>query len=119
MKFTSQLCFATKLGAMRVKVVKYCVSGVTTRSCQRELPAVQGSGPDDLCAVIYDVVARKRARVLPRPVFTVSPDGALATSVDFIRLQKVRKGKRNADLEHRHCVMGYEHEAQLEQEMRF
>ena len=53
---------------------------------------LQGSAPDDLCAVVYDVAARKRARVLPRPVFTVSPDGALATSVDFIRLQKVRKG---------------------------
>ncbi len=63
---------------------------------RRLQPALQGSGPDDLCAVIYDVAARKRARVLPRPVFTVSPDGALATSVDFIRLQKVRKGKCTA-----------------------
>ena len=54
----------------------------------------QGSTLDDLCAVVYDIAARKRARVLPRPVFTVSPDGALATSIDFIRLQKVRKGKR-------------------------
>ena len=54
---------------------------------------VEGSTPDDLCAVVYDVVARRRARVLPRPIFNISPDGATATSVDFIRLQKVRKGK--------------------------
>jgi hypothetical protein len=56
---------------------------------------VEGSTPDDLCAVVYDVVARRRAHVLPRPIFSVSPDGATATSVDFIRLQKVRKGEEN------------------------
>ena len=55
---------------------------------------VEGSTPDDLCAVIYDVVKRQRARVLPRPVFSISPDGAMATSVDFIRLQKVRRGEQ-------------------------
>ena len=52
-----------------------------------------GSTADDLCAVIYDVVSRKRVRTLPRPVFGLSPDGTVATSVDFIRLQKVRQGE--------------------------
>lgn len=70
---------------------------------QSPLCVLQGSTPDDLCAVVYDVVARTRARVLPRPVFTVSSDGALATSIDFIRLQKVRKGKQNTICPDRDC----------------
>ena len=69
------------------------------------LPRIlQGSSVDDLCAVVYDVTARKRARVLPRPVFTVSPDGALATSIDFIRLQKVRKGMQSVISACNYCV---------------
>ena len=30
--------------------------------------------------------------MLPRPIFTISPDGAAATSIDFIRLGRGRPG---------------------------
>lgn len=54
-----------------------------------------GTTADDLCAVVHDVVSGKRLRTLPRPVFSLSPDGKTATSVDLIRLQKVRQGVRS------------------------
>ncbi len=32
-------------------------------------------------------------RVLPRPIFNISPDGSVATSLDFIRLNRGRPGE--------------------------
>lgn len=43
------------------------------------------------CSVILDVVSRKE-RVLPMPVYTVSPDGKTALSLDFARLHNLRPG---------------------------
>ena len=54
----------------------------------------EGSTIDDLCAIVYDIAAKKRVRTLPRPVYGLSPDGKTALSLDLIRLNKVRKGVR-------------------------
>lgn len=35
---------------------------------------------------------RRRLRVLPRQIFNISPDGRVATSIDFIRLGRGRPG---------------------------
>ena len=44
-------------------------------------------GPDGLCAVLFNVTARRRIRELPRPVYVLSPDGTLAAAVCMKRLE--------------------------------
>ncbi len=51
-----------------------------------------GDSQDDLCAVVVDVQSKRRLRVLPRPIFNISPDGTVAASLDFIRLGRTRQG---------------------------
>ena len=43
-------------------------------------------------AVVMDAVANKPVRVLPRPIYCVSADGAQALSLDFARLHRLRPG---------------------------
>ena len=33
--------------------------------------------------------------MLPRPIFTISPDGRMATSIDFVRLGRGRPGEQS------------------------
>ena len=44
------------------------------------------------CAVVYDVQQLTRARALPVPVHSLSPDGTMATSINFQRLDAALPG---------------------------
>ncbi len=46
---------------------------------------------DKFVAIIYDIHSGKR-RILPTPVYALSPDGKTAISTDFARLQTMRPG---------------------------
>ena len=49
-------------------------------------------GPDGLCGVLYNVTAGRRVRELPRPVYTLSPDGKFAAAVCMKRLEVSTRG---------------------------
>lgn len=44
------------------------------------------------CSVVFDIGTHVRLRVLPRPVYSVAPDGTLAASLCFLRLHVTEPG---------------------------
>jgi hypothetical protein len=44
------------------------------------------------CSVVFDIGTHARLRVLPRPVYSVAPDGTLAASFCFLRLHITEPG---------------------------
>ena len=70
-------------------------------------PALAAESPEDLCSVVLDVQTKKRLHVLPRPVYSVSPDGQQAVSFNFSRLNAVQAGEETnfTCLCHCHAMM--------------
>ena len=48
--------------------------------------------PQQLCSVVSDIETGQRVHILPRPVYSVSPDGQQAVSFDMTRLDVVQPG---------------------------
>ena len=55
-------------------------------------------GSDPFCSVVFDIQRLTRARVLPLPVYAVSPDGLSGLHVSFGRQEYAAPGKDLCDM---------------------
>lgn len=64
----------------------------TDLASRKQSSAADEAPPGQLCSVVFDISSRQRLQILPRPVYSVSPDGRTALSFDFGRMDVAQAG---------------------------